>query len=197
MSSIQKSELARKTIHISNAIIPLSYLYLFKEKIDMIIILAFFVIFCFIIEIFRERQNVVSKFFSKWLDFMMRDNEKKGRLTGATWVFVGALFTVLIVPSPYCILALLFLAVGDTFAAIIGMRFPLIRIGKKTLSGSVAGLIACIIVGFIIDLTINPGLVFFGAIMAMVIEIIPLPIDDNLSIPLFSGSSMYFASLAI
>jgi glycerol-3-phosphate acyltransferase PlsY len=128
---------------------------------------------------------------------MMRDNEKEGELTGATWVFVGALFTILLVPYPYSILALLFLSVGDTFAAIIGIKFPLIKVGEKTLSGSAAGFLACIIIGFIVDLSIRYEIVFFGAIMAMVIELIPLPINDNLSIPLFSGSAMYFFSLVL
>ena len=127
----------------------------------------------------------------------MRDNEKEGELTGATWVFVGALFTILLVPYPYSILALLFLSVGDSFAAIIGIKFPLIKVGGKTLSGSAAGFLACIIIGFIVDLSIRYEIVFFGAIMAMVIELIPLPINDNLSIPLFSGSAMYFFSLVL
>ena len=197
MSSIPKSEFARKAIHISNAIIPLSYFYLVQDKMNMIIILAFFVIFCFFVENGRERNSSVSIFFSKWLDFMMRDNEKEGELTGATWVFVGALFTILLVPYPYSILALLFLSVGDTFAAIIGIKFPLIKVVEKTLSGSAAGFLACIIIGFIVDLSIRYEIVFFGAIMAMVIELIPLPINDNLSIPLFSGSAMYFFSLVL
>ena len=98
MSSNIKSEFARKAIHISNAIIPLSYLYLFQDKIDMIIILAFFLVLCFFIEIARQENYLVSIFFSKRLSFMMRDLEKKGELTGATWVFVGALFTVLLIP---------------------------------------------------------------------------------------------------
>jgi glycerol-3-phosphate acyltransferase PlsY len=87
--------------------------------------------------------------------------------------------------------------VGDTFAAIIGIKFPLIKVGEKTLSGSAAGFLACIIIGFIVDLSIRYEIVFFGAIMAMVIELIPLPINDNLSIPLFSGSAMYFFSLVL
>ena len=37
---------------------------------------------------------------------MMRDNEKKGEITGATWVFTGALFTILLVPDPYNIISL-------------------------------------------------------------------------------------------
>jgi len=192
-----KSEFARKAIHISNAIIPLSYLYLFQDKIDMIIILAFFLVLCFFIEIARQENYLVSIFFSKRLSFMMRDLEKKGEITGATWVFVGALFTVLLIPYPYSIYALLFLSVGDTFAAIIGMKFPFIRVGGKTISGSISGFIACVIAGLIIDISISYQILLFGAFMAMLIELLPLPINDNVSIPIFSGLSMYYYSIAL
>ena len=167
MNSNIKSEFARKAIHISNAIIPLSYLYLFQDKIDMIIILAFFLVLCFFIEIARKENYLVSIFFSKRLSFMMRDDEKKGEITGATWVFVGALFTILLIPYPYSIYALLFLSVGDTFAAIIGMRFPFIRVGGKTISGSISGFLACVIVGLIIDISISYQILLFGAFIAM------------------------------
>ena len=197
MSSNIKSEFARKAIHISNAIIPLSYLYLFQDKIDMIIILAFFLVLCFFIEIARQENYLVSIFFSKRLSFMMRDLEKKGEITGATWVFVGALFTILLIPYPYSIYALLFLSVGDTFAAIIGMKFPFIRVGGKTISGSISGFIACVISGLIIDISISYQILLFGAFMAMLIELLPLPINDNVSIPIFSGLSMYYYSIAL
>ena len=197
MNSNIKSEFARKAIHISNAIIPLSYLYLFQEKIDMIIILAFFLVLCFFIEIARKENYLVSIFFSKRLSFMMRDLEKKGEITGATWVFVGALFTILLIPYPYSIYSLLFLSVGDTFAAIIGMKFPFIRVGGKTISGSISGFIACVIVGLIIDISISYQILLFGAFIAMLIELLPLPINDNVSIPIFSGLSMYYLSVTL
>ena len=192
------NEFFRKSIHISNAIIPLGYIYLFQDKIDMIIILSFFLIFCFFVEIFRKNNDLTSIIFSRYFGFMLRENEKKGALTGATWVFVGALFTILLIPPPFSILALLFLSVGDTCAAIIGMQFPFIRLGRKTLSGSLGGFIACIIIGLIIDIpTISYDILFFGAFMAMFIEIIPTTFDDNVTIPIFSGFSMYCFNMIV
>ncbi len=192
MEKNNTSEVFRKAIHISNAIIPISYLYLFPNKMDMLIILSFFLIVCFFIEIFRKNIDLLSIFFSQYFSFMMRDNEKRGALTGATWVFVGALFTILLIPAPYSILALLFLSVGDTFAAIIGIKFPFIRLGRKTLSGSIAGFIACVFIGLIIDIPlVSYDVLFFGAFMAMLIELIPTSLDDNVTIPVLSGFSMY------
>ena len=197
MKDIIRSEFARKAIHLSNAIIPLSYYYFFPNKIDMMIILAFFLIICFFIEIFRRNNIMIAKIFSVYFEFMMRDKEIKGDLTGATWVFVGALFTILLVPDPFNIISLLFLSFGDTFAAIIGMKFPYIKLGKKTLSGSIAGFFACLSIGLLIDLPVNYEIIILGAFMAMFIEILPLPINDNVSIPIISGLSMYYFSLII
>ena len=197
MNYTNKSEFARKAIHLSNSIIPLSYYHFFPDKIDMIIILAVFLIFCFFIEIYRRNNLKVSTFFTNWLEFMMRDKEKKGDVTGATWVFVGALFTILLVPDPFNIMSLLFLSFGDTFAAIIGIKFPYIKLGRKTLSGSIAGFFACLTIGLIFDFSIAYEIIILGAFMAMFIEILPLPINDNVSIPIFSGLSMYYFSLII
>ena len=197
MNDIIKSEFARKAIHLSNAIIPFSYYYFLPDKLDMIIILASCLILCFFIEIYRKKNQKISIFFSNWFEFMMRDSEKKGEITGATWVFVGALFTILLVPDPYNIISLLFLSFGDTFAAIIGMKFPYIKLGRKTLSGSIAGFFACLAIGLVIDLPIAYEIIIFGAFTAMLIEILPLAVNDNVSIPIFSGLSMYYFSFII
>jgi len=195
VNDIIKSELARKAIHLSNMIIPLSYYYFISNKINMIIVLASFLIFCFFIEIYRKNNLKLSKIFSNWFEFMMREKEKKGEITGATWVFVGALFTILLVPDPFNIISLLFLSIGDTFAAIIGIKYPYIKLGRKTLSGSIAGFVACLSIGLIIDIPVAYNIIILGAFMAMLIELLPLPINDNVSIPIVSGSSMYYFSL--
>ncbi len=191
MQKHKTNELFRKAIHISNIIIPFGYLYIFQDRIEMLIILSFFLILCFFIELARKKNDKVLSFFNQYFRFMMRENEKKGELTGATWVFVGALFTVLLIPPPFSILSLMFLSVGDTFAAIIGMQYPYLKLGKKTLTGSISGFIACIILGLIIDIHISSDILIFGAFMAMFIEIMPLSFDDNVTIPIFSGFSMY------
>ena len=196
MIEVENSEMSRKTIHIFSAIIPLFHIYVFREKTDMIILLSFMLIFCFFIE--NSRNNpVIYKAFKKYLFFMMRNFEKRGELTGATWVFVGSLFTIIFVPSPFCILALLFLSVGDTFAAIIGIKYPYIKIGEKTLSGSIACFISCIVIGLILDQGIDIEVLIFGALIASIVELISFKMNDNVLIPIVSGSSMYIFSIAI
>ena len=196
MASIGYNEIFRKFIHVLSAIIPLSHIYLFKEKIDMILFLSFMLIFCFFIETSRHnlQTNMV---FKKYLFFMMRNFEKKGSLTGATWVFVGSLFSIIIVPSPFCIIALFFLSVGDTFAAIIGIKYPFFKIGEKTLSGSIACFISCLGIGLIFNEILDIKILIFGALVASIVELISFNINDNVSIPIVSGCAMYIVSLII
>ena len=74
MQKYKINELYRKAIHISNIIIPLGYLYIFQEKIEMLMILSFFLILCFFIELARKKNDNVLIFFNNYFRFMMREN---------------------------------------------------------------------------------------------------------------------------
>ena len=197
MKKVVIGEFYRKTFHILNSVIPLSHIYVIKDKIDMIIFLSAMLVTCFFIELIRIKNLSSYNIFKKYLFFMMRESEKKGGVTGATWVFAGALFTIIFVPKPYCLLALLFLAVGDTFAALIGINYPFINVGSKTLSGSFACFTACCVIGFSFYSEVNAVLILIGALIATFTELVSGKINDNVSVPILSGLSMYFASIYI
>ena len=128
---------------------------------------------------------------------MMRNSEKKGEITGATWVFAGSLITIILVPKPFCIIALFFLAIGDTFAALVGMNYPFLKIGRKTLSGSIACFVTCCIIGVLFSFGLKTTIIIFGALIATLTELLSRKINDNLSIPIFSGISMYLINIAL
>ena len=196
MKQLEVSEFSRKIIHLLNMVVPLVHLYLIEDRMEMLIFLSLMLIFCFFIEIFRNQYNILHKFFKKYLHFMMRDSEKEGEITGATWVFAGSLITIILIPKPFCIVALFFLAVGDTFAALVGMNYPLLKIGRKTLSGSIACFVICCIIGLLFSFGLNTSTIIFGALIATLTELSSMKINDNLSIPIFSGLSMYFFNIA-
>ena len=126
---------------------------------------------------------------------MMRESEKEGQITGATWVIAGSLITIILIPKPFSIVALFFLAVGDTFAALIGMNYPILKIGRKTLSGSIACFVTCCIIGLMFSFNLNASTIIFGAFIATLTELASMKINDNLLIPIFSGISMYFLNI--
>ena len=191
MKQLEVSEFSRKIFHLLNMVIPLIHVYFIEDRMEMLIFLSFMLIICFFIEVLRTRYFILHKFFKKYLHFMMRDLEKKGEITGATWVFAGSLFTIMLIPKPFCIVALFFLAVGDTFAALVGMNYPFFKIGRKTLSGSIACFVSCFIIGLLYSFNLNAATIIFGAFIATLTELSSMRINDNLSIPIFSGISMY------
>ncbi len=196
MKQFEVRELSRKIIHFLNMVIPLTHVYLIKDRMGMVIFLSFMLIFCFFIEVYRNQYFMLHKFFKKYLHFMMRESEKDGEITGATWVFAGSLITIILIPKPFCIVALFFLAVGDTFAALVGINYPFLKIGRKTLSGSTACFVTCCIIGLFFSFGLNTSTIIFGALIATLTELSSMKINDNLSIPIFSGLSMYFFNIA-
>ena len=197
MKQFEVSEFSRKIIHLLSMGVPLIHVYLIKDRMGMLIFLSFMLIFCFFIEVFRTQYVIIHEFFKKYLHFMMRSSERKGKITGATWVFAGSLATIILIPNPFCIVALFFLAVGDTFAALVGMNYPFLKIGRKTLSGSFACFVFCCIIGLLFSFGLNTSTIIFGAFIATLAELLSMKINDNLSIPIFSGLSMYIFNILI
>ena len=191
MKQLEASEFSRKIFHLLNMVIPIIHVCFIQDSMEMLIFLSLMLIICFFIEVFRTQSFKLHKLFKKYLHFMMRDSEKEGEITGATYVFAGSLFTIILIPKPFCIVALFFLAVGDTFAALVGMNYPFLKIGRKTLSGSIACFVSCCMIGLLFSFGLNTSTIMFGAFIATLTELLSMKINDNLSIPIFSGMSMY------
>ena len=191
MTTTLAGELLRKLIHLFSIIVPLAYFFYIKDKILMTIILIILTLIALIIEYARRNQkNKIGYFFQKYIKSILRPNEKRGCFTGATWMLIGYTITVLTFENDVAVLALLFLSIGDSCAGIFGRIFPFGKVWNKSIFGSFVGLISCIIFGIVINTALPVEVIFFGAISGMFIEIIPLKIDDNFSIPIFSGFMM-------
>ena len=185
------SEIFRKLIHISSLAIPLIYFFLIKDKNVMATILIILTLSSLLIEYARlNRKGYVRFFFHKYLKSVLRSNELKGHLTGATWMLIGFTFSVIIFDFEVSVLALLFLSVGDAVAAVVGRALPIGKIWDKSILGSLSGFLFCVIFGLAINNTLSLQIIIFGAVSGMFIELIPLKINDNFSIPIFSGFIM-------
>ena len=157
----------------------------------MAAILIIFTLVSLLIEYFRRnRRGYINFFFQKYLEPILRSSEKKGDLTGATWMLIGFTSSVIIFEIEVAVLALLFLAIGDAVAALIGRALPIGKVWNKSILGSLSGFLCCVFFGLAINNTLPLKIVVFGAISGMLIELIPLKINDNFSIPVFSGFIM-------
>lgn len=189
-----RQELFRKAIHLfTNSLIPLAYLFLNIPRIWMAILLGIASVIFITIDFGRTRNGWLSNIFAELFNGMLRSHELEGKLTGASYVLIGSFISVAIFPKEIAVLVLLFTAIGDTVAALYGRQFGKLKIWNKTLEGSIAGLITCIIITLFFP-EIPNVVKFSGAFAAMFIELLPINIDDNLRIPLFSGFVMYILS---
>ncbi len=163
------------------------------DRVDMTIIMSILSIMFILVDYARTRVQIVKNIFNKYFNHMMRKHELDGKFTGATWVVIISVPIIYFFSKEIAILSLVFMSVGDTAATIIGQAFGKKMIGSKTLEGSLGCLGACIIALLILDLMpLSVGL--SGAIMATIFEVLPLNIDDNVLIPVASGTTMLLVS---
>ena len=193
---ISYDEYIRKIIHLFNLIIPFGYLYVINDKYIMVQILILLTIVFLFIDIARHRIVWIQSIFNLLFNSMLRGHELKGHLTGATWVMIGSLITIILFSKPVAVIALIFMSLGDTAAGLIGQRFGKHKVGNKSWEGFLAGLIICCIVA--INFSFLPlKISLAGALVAMAMELLPIPLDDNFKIPLGSGAMMMMLSTPI
>ncbi len=193
---ISFDEYIRKIIHLFSLIIPFGYLYLITDKYVMVQILIVLNIIFLFFDITRHRIVWIQSIFKYFFNDMLRGHEQRGHLTGATWVIIGSLISILIFTKYVAVIALIFMSLGDTAAGLIGQKFGKHKVGNKTWEGFLAGLIICIIVAINFPfLPLKISLV--GALVAMIMELLPIPLDDNFKIPLGSGAIMMMLSTPI
>jgi glycerol-3-phosphate acyltransferase PlsY len=122
---------------------------------------------------------------------MIRSHEEE-HLLGSTYFMIAALLSVVAFDKMIAISALTFLVLGDSAAAFVGKKYGKPTYWGKSIQGSVACFIVCLFIGsFILP---NPWVALAGALAATVAEALPVPMDDNMRVPIVSGLVMQIAA---
>jgi len=180
----------RKGTHMVALVIPGGYYFLHLERPEMLSIMIPITVAMILIDVARLRQWLFWKAFArKILSPVIRQHEMAGDFTGATYILLSVCLTVSLYDKPIAIAAMAFIIVGDTLAALIGRRFGRHRFGNKSVEGSLACLAGTVIVAVIVP-DLPMGIRLFGAVVATIVEALPLDIDDNITVPILSGLSM-------
>ncbi|NWF49882.1 MAG: dolichol kinase [Ignavibacteriaceae bacterium] len=192
-----RDELVRKLIHLFSLLIPIVY-YFIPQK-TAVIILATLAGMALVLDISRYFFPSIGKIFYKIFGFLLRKHEldeKKKNLNGATYVLISALVSVILFPKIIFITAFSILIISDSFAALIGRKFGRHKFLAKSLEGTLAFFFSAVIVvlftpkveGLFVEYLIG----FLAAGIGAVAENISFGFaDDNLSIPLSIGFSMW------
>lgn len=120
-------------------------------------------------------------------------------ITGATYLLIAIFFAFYFFGMEVALPVLMFVAVGDPVAALIGSRCPGPRVWGKSPLGSLAFVAASMAVWAILvaaGVGVWSWAVAVTAMVAATVEFAPLPLDDNLTVPLIAGGFMVAARAA-
>lgn len=183
------AELKRKSIHLASLAIPVGF-YLSPDAWtpNWKRALLASVIFSLAIEVFRINHPRARHVFRHFFGELLRNHEEIS-LLGSTYLLIACLLTIDLFDKPVAALALSFLIIGDTVAAIVGKSVGRVRVFGKTLEGSLACLLVCYALTLLVP-EIPFRVAVVGAVTATVFELLPVPLDDNFRIPLSAGFAM-------
>jgi dolichol kinase len=187
MKILTKYVILRKILHLLTALVPVAYIFL--PRFPMVVGLCVLCILLLLIDFLRLEVKIVGSFFERYFGKLMWQKEKF-TLTAATHYTVASFLAVYFFDKWIAIAVLLFLALGDTAAHIIGVRWGKNRLDtEKTIEGSLACLLICLFISLLLP---QPSLLVLavGALVASLVEFFPFGIDDNFTLPLISGAAM-------
>jgi len=183
-----KREIKRKIFHLISMMFPLGY-FVIEREIMLIFIAALFVI-SLGMELGRIFIPRIGQYINPIFKSIMRGAEEK-KISGATYLLAGAGITIYFFDKDVAIIALLLVSVSDTAAAIVGTAYGKVRLWGKTLEGSTAYFTATgILMMLMQSLTLEQMIV--GLFTGTLVELLPIPINDNLTMPVIAGFAMQF-----
>jgi len=195
-------EIVRKGIHLFSLSIPTIYFFI-SQQLALCLLLPITAAFIGL-DTARYYIPAVSRWFYRWFGWLLRRHEtdiNRKQLTGASNVLISASLCVLLFPKVIAINAFAILIISDTTSALVGRRFGRHRFFAKSLEGSVAFFISAVIVILIAPKVSRlPAEYVVGIIAAAIgaiVEALPIRIDDNLSIPLTVGFSLWWLYLLL
>ena len=206
-SELSKEEINRKLLHGLAVILPLSIFYgpeitgQPKVFVSWVFVVMFFLFLS--IEWMRLKVDYFHSLFCRYFGGMMREAEKR-QLTGATYVVGGSSICSMIALHSHKSEAAVFLGLtlfilGDAVAALVGKAFGRIRVGQKTLEGSLGCFFFCFLLAWIVFPQLPEFLEAWGGPFSMIqillvsatlsfLELFPIRLgkvvlNDNLYVP--------------
>ena len=195
MSPDLRREILRKVFHFLSLIYLAAY-FVLGQGLALAAIGAWIALEAGI-EALRLNRPAVNDALMRFFGGIHRESEAR-KVSGVLWTSMGCWLTIAAFGARPGVVAagVLCLAVGDSAAALVGKRFGRVQIGlfgrKKTLEGTHACLAACLGVGWACGM--RGAALFLGALTAAVVELLPVPIDDNLWLPFLSAAVFFFLS---
>jgi dolichol kinase len=194
-----RAELQRKALHLLALVLPIGLLIAGRET--ALLVLVPLALVAVALDIGRQRVPALHAFIRRYFSSIMRPEEQPGLgeplvFNGAVWMCVSAALCAALFPPAVAAAALVMIMIGDGAAAVVGRRFGRTRYpwSPKSVEGSAALALTAfasavpIAVLFPAELSVTACAV--GAVVSAVAEALPIPINDNIRVPLLAGAAM-------
>ena len=187
-------QLGRRLVHLANGCaVATAYAFLFTHQQ---VVHVFGTIACVVYILDRVRihyPELVQR--TPWMNRLFFRAEEEVKEAAMTPYVIAILLTILTFPKTIALIAIYTLAIADPLSAIVGITWGRRRIvPDKTLEGSFGFFAAAFLIAFAVlsGATATPAPLRVGtslliATAGALFEMLPLRIDDNLTIPLFVG----------
>ena len=156
-----------------------------------------------IAEVTRLSSGPVNRWVFRRFGWLLKPREER-RVTSGSYLVAASLVTLALFQTPVAVLAILYLAVGDPAASIVGTRFARLRLPvpvpwtprerqAKSVEGTLAFLAAALAVAALLRGVGVYGVFWpaaLGALAAALAELLPAPVDDNVTVPLAGAAVM-------
>lgn len=187
-------QVERKLYHLVMGLVCFGLYQWLLDRQQALIVLCSVGLFSVVLDLLRLRVPALNRWLIARFSTLLRPAEHQG-LTGHSFFVLGMICLVFLFEKPTTQLALLFLSVGDPVASYVGGRWGRVRVvGSKTVEGALAGFVANFAVAMLYIVaseacSLSPCIVAAAAfsLAGTLSELVPLPVDDNLSIPVLSG----------
>jgi dolichol kinase len=182
-------EVLRKSVHVSAIVIPLGVW--FMEPIYWRPLLYLATVLIVAMDLTRLKHDRLKAYVRSMVGRSLRKHEDY-ELTGASYMVIACLLVAELFPLDVAVVSMGYLIVGDGVAGLIGKSWGRHRLAfGKSWEGTLSALFANLAVGLLVFQ--RPAPAILGAFLGTVVELLPLPLDDNLAIPLMAGGILWAA----
>jgi dolichol kinase len=188
-------QLGRRFFHLANGTSTATAYALLLTHEQVIHVFGAIACIVYVVDRVRIAYPEVVARHAPWVNRLLVRAEEQVRESAMIPYAIAVLLTIISVPKLAALVAIYTLAVADPFAAVVGIRYGRRRIARnRSLEGSLAFFaatlaIAALVFGYGTDAS-TLAIVAAASTIALVAagcELLPLRIDDNLTIPIFVG----------
>ncbi len=198
LSTRHNMQIMRRLFHILNGVaVATLYLISFSHS-QMIHLLGTIASALYLVEQVRINYPETSAKLLPFTRFIMRAEEQLKESAMVPYL-MGVLLTIITFPKAIALIGVYSLAIADPLSAIIGIRFGKHKVTPtRSLEGSAAFFLSITIVSTLVLGGYLGSISFFVVLTSVLLgficsifDLIPIKIDDNLTIPLFTSTVVW------